>query len=315
MRFSNRFWRLGWPVSACITILFIFLGAPADSGSKIPDSDCLDCHDGQDKTLMQGPHRLASTIDKPVTEVACVNCHFGSEIHVEDPSADNIENPSKMSGYEADRVCRQCHVRCGFLDNYGFNAHSEMEMNCSTCHKIHGQSRSVLQDDNANFCTACHQNKSTAFIGISNHTLMAGTVTCLSCHRFTSRVKDDLAYNLAGTCAQCHPQKTGPFLYEHEANTAYSVEGGGCMECHTPHNSQNDFLLKQPDRMLCRQCHMAPPKHRNNVIHGNAWAGYDCVVCHTEIHGSFDNRLFLDPDLASRWGINCYQAGCHDVSH
>ena len=313
MRFKRQLWRQGLLIPTGVVIFLILLIARADSGLIVEDGDCLGCHEGLEQSLSRGPHRLASTITEPANDIACISCHSDFENHIDDPSEDNISNPADLSGPEAARVCRQCHAGHVYLDDYGFNAHSEMEMNCSSCHKIHGISRSLLLDEKAGFCIACHKDKTTAFIGVSNHPVMAGTVTCLSCHRFAVRVDDNPAYGLSGACAQCHPEQAGPFLYEHDAAASYAVEGGGCMECHTPHSSQNSFLLKQPGQMLCRQCHMAPLKHDRNSAHGNAWEKYECVVCHTDIHGSFDNSLYLDPDLASRWGINCYQAGCHDV--
>jgi len=314
MRFNRQLSRPALVTSICIALCLITLFARADSRSIIEDGDCLDCHDGYDKSLSWGPHRLASTIAEPATEIACIDCHSGYENHVDDPSEDNIENPADLPGHEATAVCFQCHAAHVYLDDYGFNAHSEMEMNCSSCHKIHGRSQSLLLDAKADFCLACHKEKKSDFAGLSNHPVIAGTVTCLSCHRFAIRADDNLAYGLSGACAQCHPEQTGPFPYEHDAATAYAVNGGGCLECHTPHGSPNNFLLKQPGQMLCRQCHMAPVKHDRNSAHGNAWERYECVVCHTDIHGSFDNGLYLDPDLASRWGANCYQAGCHDAN-
>ncbi len=317
MKLPNRAMRKIPCMATILVVAWLLLhgsAIPAAGGNGIDDESCLMCHDGMDKTLAQSPHRLASQVTKPATALACVRCHDGAAEHVDDPSAETIVNPADVFGHEAARICSPCHVAHVELDNYGFDAHSVQEMNCASCHKIHGTDSRLLLDGSARFCSECHQGQLTDMLGNTNHPVFAGEVTCLSCHRFVKRQDDDPAYQLRGVCRSCHPEQGGPFLYEHDAVNAYAVEGGGCTECHKPHASENDRLLKQPGAMMCRQCHSVPPKHINNTVHGDAWARFDCAVCHTAVHGSFDSDLFLDPNLPSRWGVNCYGTGCHSLN-
>jgi DmsE family decaheme c-type cytochrome len=307
---------IGLTLSLALVLMIpvVVIAAGSDSSKPIADDVCLGCHDGLDQTLKGTPHRLASETTDAASTVACVKCHTGAATHIDDPSADNIGVASRLTGHEAAQLCTQCHEAHVSLDDYGFNVHSEMELNCTSCHKIHGQTKSLMLDNDGRFCLSCHEDKVTNFMGVSNHPVFQGPLSCLSCHRFVKRQDDNLAYETAGVCARCHPQQAGPFMYEHDATTAYAVDGGGCMECHRPHGSENNYLLRQPGQDLCRQCHMTPPKHEQNNAHGVAWAKYECVVCHTDIHGSFDNNLFLDPNLPARWGVDCYQSGCHDLN-
>jgi predicted CXXCH cytochrome family protein len=154
----------------------------------------------------------------------------------------------------------------------------------------------------------------TKFRRCSNHPVLQGNLTCLDCHTFTRRRDYNLLYDFNRICQDCHPEQGGPYLYEHEAVNAYSVEGSGCVACHEPHGSENDRLLRQPGNQLCRQCHI---EHitRN---HGNAWeqvwSKYPCQYCHTETHGSFVSNLFLDPDLPAKFSGDCYNSGCHSLN-
>lgn len=300
--------------AVCLAIVFALsvMAVPvsAEDTGAVDDATCLDCHEGLDALLASGPHRLSSQITDPVYNVTCSGCHAGGEKHIDDPSSDNIVNPSRLEGYDARSTCSQCHRAHMNLDNYGFDAHSTAEINCSACHKVHTGSPSQTSGEKSETCRNCHPDMFTRTIGRSTHPVAQGVVDCLSCHRFAARTDDNLAYDLGRICRDCHPEQGGPFLYEHDAANAYTVEGGGCLECHTPHGSDNDRLLKQPGQQLCLQCHY-PAGHFNNSAHGATWARYDCQVCHTETHGSFVDRQFLDPALTARFGIDCYTAGCH----
>jgi predicted CXXCH cytochrome family protein len=93
------------------------------------------------------------------------------------------------------------------------------------------------------------------------------------------------------------------------------VEGGGCGECHEPHGSENDRLLRQPDEGVCLQCHITPPGHLNMpALHGFVADIENCVACHSEIHGSFVSSRFLDPLLQGRLGSPQPCADCHDLT-
>jgi DmsE family decaheme c-type cytochrome len=297
-------------MAGCLIWLLVGLSdivsAAAPPATGPDDATCLECHDGYDKTLAATPHKLASETEKPAVKVACVSCHSGGDVHINDPSAANIGNPAKLTAKKALKVCSQCHVEHRELDNYGFDAHTNLELNCADCHNVHGGKRSLLLSDNAEFCWRCHEEIKSAFRQRSNHPVRQGNLTCLSCHRFTKRVDQNYAYDFARTCQDCHPQEGGPFPHEHAAVDAYLVNGSGCVECHDPHGSPNDMLLKQPVKQLCMECHIVPG---HTTAHNGAYAGYDCLTCHTQVHGSYTNSSLLDPNLEAVFGSACY---CHN---
>lgn len=279
----------------------------------VDDGTCLDCHDGLDKSLMFSPHRPGSTMSQPGNAPACADCHRGGEVHIEDPSADNIGNPAIMSGSDEAEICRQCHMPHNELDNYGFDIHEIQTINCSQCHKIHNSETKLLHDRETNFCLKCHTSVTSGFGKVSNHPLNQGALTCLSCHRFSQKSDAALDLDLNRVCQDCHPEQGGPWLYEHDATLGWSVEEGGCLECHQAHGSVNDRLLKQPRRQLCRNCHITPPGHINSSAHGYVWSDYqDCTLCHSQVHGSFENDKFLDPNLPAVLGTDCFASGCHN---
>ncbi|MEW6051048.1 MAG: cytochrome c3 family protein [Candidatus Zixiibacteriota bacterium] len=303
---------------AALTIgwLIVFLATPASvlraaSLSEGPDdATCLGCHDGYDKSLDSTPHRLSSQIKNPSAAVACVSCHAGGAVHAEDPSAANISNPSRLVGHDAVKACASCHQAHRELDNYGFDAHAVQETNCASCHKVHNAAAmSSLRDNDAAFCGSCHTESATMLSRRSNHPVRQGAMSCLSCHQFAKRSDRNQAYDLNRVCQDCHPEQSGPFPNEHAVATSYSVEGGGCVECHNPHGSENDHLLKQSGNRLCQQCHVVPG---HQTAHSGAYANYDCVVCHTDTHGSFQDWRFLDRDLGAKLGDgSCY---CHSLN-
>jgi DmsE family decaheme c-type cytochrome len=278
----------------------------------VGNETCLECHEGMSETLKFTPHRLSSTIDKPNKTINCVSCHSGASTHVDDPSIDNIENPKNLNYIDASALCFSCHQAHTDLDNYGFDAHSTADMNCSSCHKVHTNKRKLLLDSKSSFCLKCHTDVKSDFMRNSNHPIRQGSLTCLSCHKFTKRSNDNIAYDMSRICQDCHPQQAGPFLYEHDAVEFYSLEGGGCVECHEPHGSQADRLLKQTTNSLCSSCHFEP---LHMTAHPDRdYENYNCVSCHTDMHGSFVSEKFLDPNLPSRFIDNCYQSGCHQLN-
>lgn len=284
----------------------LLLSTTLQAEPKVQNETCLECHDEMSETLLSTPHQLQTQ-----AEIFCVSCHAGGEIHAEDPSADNIVNPKEVLGFEALKACKSCHTPHAELDDLGFDMHQSQGLNCASCHKVHGGNKSLLLDDNASFCITCHSDIKQEFSRRSNHPVRQGTITCLSCHQFSRETNNDLSYDMQRACQDCHPEQGGPFLYEHEPSTAYTVGGTGCIECHNPHGSENNYLLKQSSDNLCKSCHFEP---MHETAHPNrGYSDENCVVCHTQQHGSFTSNLFLDPNMNAKFTDNCYQSGCHTL--
>jgi DmsE family decaheme c-type cytochrome len=274
-------------------------------------SICLDCHDDKASSLAGTAHQLSdsSSLPSPV-KIECMECHDGWQTHINNPMPENISRGDSLSLLDEAALCSRCHQTPHQVAMVSTDPHQKAGLTCSSCHTVHYNSnKHLLKEDMDNYCLSCHQSVSMDFEKRSAHPLNSKIITCTDCHRLASPEAVDFAVGMDWTCQSCHDDKAGPYLYEHPVVYSYLVEGGGCTECHEPHGSVNDRLLKQPGSGLCLQCHGLPAGHLTN--HSGLGAKFACVKCHTEIHGSFENRSLLDPDLGIKFFPDCYQSGCH----
>jgi len=262
-------------------------------------------------SLTNTPHeiRLESESSASVN-VACYDCHDGWREHIEDPSRDNINKASDLLPSAQGEVCGRCHVTPHQSAMVSTDPHFKADLSCSSCHSVHGNKNEFLvKEDLDNFCVSCHLSTAMEFQQRS----ASGNIRCVDCHDLSSMTPAEFDIGFDWRCQNCHEEKSGPFLYEHPVAYEHLVEGGSCVECHEPHGSVNDRLIRQSGRTLCLQCHNLPSGHVTN--HGALGSKYNCIQCHSEIHGSFSNRLLLDPDLGVKMFPDCYQSGCHSVSN
>jgi len=273
---------------------------------------CLDCHDGMPATLSGSSHQLSRDTDlKSPMVVGCIGCHDGWEKHMDDPSKETIANLVGYSLFDLAGVCNRCHQTAHQAAMISTNPHNRTDITCLSCHTIH-QSPGKMLESTPERCLSCHKNVAAEFKARSAHPLESGNVSCTDCHNIDDMKDNRLAVGLDWTCQKCHTDQAGPFIHEHPVVYTHLVNGEGCTECHNPHGSPNDRLLKQPGNGVCLQCHAIPPLHR--VQHSGLGTKLACVDCHTEIHGSYDNEMLLDPDLGTKLFPDCYQSGCHSIN-
>jgi len=300
-----------------VLTLFLMWCAPIFPQSELPDSEtCLDCHEGYETSLAKSPHQLGGKAGNTIKLVSCASCHTGAAGHVEDPSVDNITTFDAVPADKQFEICSFCHLTSHQTAMAADDPHSQAGLGCVDCHRVHNnQNRKLNLKDGQNFCLDCHGNIMAEFKRRSSHPLESGNVRCVDCHDMGLARNPMLQVGLDWRCQSCHSDLSGPYRYEHPVVNTHLIEGGGCTECHEPHGSSNDRLLRQPGGRVCLQCHGIPPLHR--VRHGRIAMRLDCVDCHSQIHGSFDNNLLMDPLLGSKLGSfgldDCYQAGCHDL--
>jgi DmsE family decaheme c-type cytochrome len=308
-------------VSLTLLLLFFLSASMPLAGASPPYSRdemisksamCVECHQEAADNLKGSTHQLTMADDKLAKViVGCIGCHTGWEKHLEDPSKDNIVVPENLSLPKQAEVCGSCHLSDHQATMLTTDPHGRAQLACNSCHTVHGnKARSLVKDDSENFCGTCHTNVVAQFKSRSAHPLMTDNIRCSSCHPSDDRKDPVLARGIDWTCQNCHSEYAGPHAFSHPVTETYSFNGGGCTECHSPHGSPNDRLLTQPGNGVCLQCHNVPPAHR--TAHAGMGIKIDCVNCHTDIHGSDDNRLFLDPQLNTKFFADCYQSGCHE---
>ena len=83
----------------------------------------------------------------------------------------------------------------------------------------------------------------------------------------------DLVLKQPDLCYQCHERKdAGKFV--HGALSSF-----GCTDCHSPHESEQRFMLISPIRELCVNCHSAQGVNEAHP-HSAVTMGMGCVRCH-----------------------------------
>jgi DmsE family decaheme c-type cytochrome len=290
-----------------LTPAVVFFDFAYASEEIIDNETCLTCHEDLDIALNAGAHTLAEDAAYPNLQILCISCHAGGAVHIYDPSPDNIENPARLASARTEQVCATCHQPHTGLGIEAFDVHAGQDISCADCHTVHTGKR--LPELTDAMCSSCHQAMATDFLARSHHPLTEENIACIDCHNFSGRAEPDFGHGAAARCYSCHPGQSGPYLFEHQAVNSFTPEGIGCVACHAPHGSTNDRLLTQADDKLCLQCHAEPPGHK--TAHDGELAGLNCLDCHSQIHGSYDNLFFLDPQLSSKVGGGPEGCFCH----
>ena len=256
---------------------------------------CTDCHAGMGESLIATPHAALHSETQP--DVTCVKCHGDGTEHMKNPAGGNVIAFTDETALVKDAACSSCHVE---QRNAGHGAHALAGLSCTDCHSTHSQDAAVpalpghenLKSGSAQ-CVGCHADTLAEFGQNKRHRLLENSLTCVSCHDPHDRpVRLQLGSIKEKTCSKCHADKDGPFIFEHAASRV-----DGCLACHSAHGSANRHLLQhQKVGELCYSCHaLVPQFHVGFSPSAPPRFGLDtmCTNCHTTIHGSNFNRLFL----------------------
>ena len=253
---------------------------------------CATCHEDIAWKFASNPHAKMSQMHGS-NGVTCENCHGAGKAHVEgNGDVTKIFNPAKATAKEVNAKCQSCHA--GAHPNFDHSPHAKADMSCLNCHSIHTDSgqKHLLKAEQPKLCFQCHNDVKPAFAMPFHHKVIEGLVTCSDCHDVHDAVGRNDTKSTAdqnAICTKCHTQLRGPFVYEHGA-----VKAEGCMACHTPHGSQNAQLLRMPNsNALCSQCHSPVETSMAHKANAESSSATPCISCHTAIHGSNLNQVFL----------------------
>lgn len=140
----------------------------------------------------------------------------------------------------------------------------------SKCHASMGKDKAVHPPVKDGMCTTCHSTADDP----EKKTKHPGNLTIT------------LVQQGAALCAMCHEAKDTKKMVH------APVKGGDCTSCHSPHQSPNKGMLKEPLPALCFQCHpdsMVKQKNMHPPV-----AGGDCSGCHDNHQSDFAGRLVQD---------------------
>jgi len=265
---------------------------------------CKVCHEDIYNGLAKSPHHAVEVdAQKGWEGRACESCHGPGQAHTEGPSADNIQNPAKLTAASADKICLSCHLnqptQAGRLES----SHAHNQIACTACHKVHSSEQPLVarKSESVNaLCSSCHLNEWAQFQRPFHHKLPEGAMNCVDCHNPHGSIRPAMLQNFAANdpgCFKCHGDKRGPFTFEHAP-----LRFEGCQACHEPHGSANPrMLIRAEVRFVCLECHANLPQAQVKVAGVIPPSFHDlrspvfqnCTVCHQKIHGSHVDRNLL----------------------
>jgi DmsE family decaheme c-type cytochrome len=233
--------------------------------------------------------------------------------------------------YVGAQVCLGCHVAQAAAFNQTLmgrvfrNPRTAQERaGCETCHgpgSLHvkaGGGRGVggiisfrlddasrtIEENNA-VCLTCHERGDRTYWKGSPHEKR--DVACANCHQVMQRVstKHQLAKGTElETCFQCHKDKRTAAL--RSAHMPLREGKMTCSDCHNPHGSATDALLKEVSiNDVCYKCHA---EKRGPFLYDHPPVRENCLNCHNP-HGT-NNEYMLNvarPRLCQR----CHTLGGH----
>jgi DmsE family decaheme c-type cytochrome len=162
-------------------------------------------------------------------------------------------------------------------------------------------------------CLGCHRGGQRIHWDGSEHE--AHGLACTSCHKIHEpdqggilatdvRPGEFVRHNQTETCYRCHPDvRAQSYLM-----SAHPIKQGRvvCTDCHNPHGSMTDHLLKQETlNETCYQCHA---DKRGPFLWEHEPARENCLACHLP-HGSVHANLLKArlPWLCQE----CHMSGFH----
>lgn len=300
--------------------------------SPFAQGSCTACHDphggGGDMHLADSPQNICSSCHADVMsppgegeirhgalEVAeCIECHHphGSKISPllkKQPHAlcfdchDKVEHEVEHSPY-VNGVCNACHKNHSYRENLLVNTIEDV---CARCH-----SNIVLLSKNASFshppareesCAFCHQPHGSENEGLLN---TPKDELCSSCHDLDALIVMLGEESIGGAAAQTGSEPKTASGPDRRGSLHEPFSQSECEDCHNPHGSNHNKLLKREGADLCYSCHAEKKSEfEKGTTHQPVTDGA-CLTCHIP-HGSSGEALVAkpQPDL-------CIQ--CHDFS-
>lgn len=159
-------------------------------------------------------------------------------------------------------------------------------------------------EEKSAICLGCHEKGDRTLWQGSTH--QTRNVACTDCHTIMKEVSRKYQLKTKSqpdTCFQCHKDIRAKF--ERSAHMPVTEGKMACSDCHNPHGSYSEKLLKQATvNDTCFQCHA---EKRGPFLWEHPPVAENCLNCH-DPHGSINDNLLrvARPRLCQR---------CHNAAN
>lgn len=274
---------------------------------------CFGCHTELGKKIAQNKHAHSPVSDN------CMTCHT--------PHASK-DNPNLLKA-QAPELCLRCHDASKKTFKSQHVNYPVEQANCSSCHNPHGSSTASMLYDNVHaplsnrMCKQCHVEPTAAQ---PFATLKVGVELCQGCHYETVNEtfnKDRIHWPVVDKvgCLNCHsphaaaqpkllraPEKqvcngchSDTIARQERSITKHQpIADGQCSICHSPHSSNNPFLMTETSNInLCGECHdwqthSTHPIGAEIVDPRNPNLTLDCLSCHRSHGTEFQHFIYYE---------------------
>ncbi len=251
---------------------------------------CRACHADVDPETFHWP------ADHPALRGGQADCFTCHRIHVPPPAEIDSEVPTNRTcvachGPDYHGLADSVHAELGRLD-------TPLSEGCAGCHDgalEHARSggraalvASLRGPDPGQLraaCMSCHQDHE-ALRGVATDRHARRDLSCLDCHESPAIPRGRVRERAEARCAACHADVAARFRLPNHHPTA--EQGGGCTDCHDPHDIRTTRLDRRLREQDCTDCHRA---YRGPFVfpHRVQMRG-GCTTCH-DPHGSPNRRL------------------------
>jgi len=272
---------------------------------------CYECH----KKVLPENARSAHQV---VVEANCNKCHnshgsnnkfilikSGNELCFDchKDISDNIKNVRfKHKSLEKDKGCLNCH-----------NPHASVKSNSllrnsmpALCIKCHKTNKSTFKRQHMNYpvaksdCSSCHNPHGSNVRGAIFDVAHAAVTErkCDKCHQKPSSPNPlKIKKQTTQLCRECHRDMVAQTFNKNRVHWPL-VDKVGCLNCHSPHATKQQKLLKGPVANVCGTCHSDTVElqewsinnPKNDRLCEPVKTG-NCITCHSP-HAS-DNVLLM----------------------
>lgn len=259
---------------------------------------CTSCHGEFDPPADGGSVHAA--LQGARGRAGCLSCH-----------SPHMSPQRKLLLAAGGEVCRQCHGEVVTLA-LAKGGHPPAADDCMNCHQPHvADNPRLLQQAPEELCTFCHDSGDDE-LRASHLGADLGSLECVACHNphgseHPALLAENLHWPVLDGCDTCHDGAWNQHLeggapdlcllcHEDVGDAAEAaavphgaMEIGTCTDCHNPHASPQQKLIKAPGAGPCADCHDEQVAGPGEVAHGVIGI-LGCRACH-EPHGGANEKL------------------------